>query len=486
VNPHSFRLKVALWTGLIAGVLLLGSGAVLWRISQQFNLSRLDREIRHLGQANLDRVQGGEHWARLEAALQFVAGNRDSAPFVLWVKHNDKVIYQSPDWPQKLVAADFDVSDQYEGANAPRPGAPVPPPPRRGEPISPTNPALPLRSARFHTCAAEGRSWRVAVMGNPYVTLVLAADLEDFDSRMAELRNTYLATLFVVLVLVAGGSWFVAGRALRPVNALTQAAERVTARGLGQRIPVMTGDPEFNRLITVFNEMLDRLEQSFTQATRFSADASHELKTPLARLQAELEQALEAAPAGSPEQVAFSSLLDEVCRLKAIVQKLLLLALADAGTLRLQPQPVDLTRQLTGVVEDCRLQAAQLTVEHSLAAGVAVQADPDLLEQALQNLATNAIKYNRPGGRVRFELAVEQDSVMVQVANTGPAISAADRERIFERFYRADKSRRHDLEGVGLGLSLAREIVRAHGGELTLEASADGLNQFVVRLPRVA
>jgi heavy metal sensor kinase len=306
--------------------------------------------------------------------------------------------------------------------------------------------------------------------------------MDDFDSRMAELRNTYFTTLVVVLALVAGGSWFVARRALRPVTALTQTAERVTARGLGQRIPAMSGDAEFNRLVTVFNEMLDRLETSFTQATRFSADASHELKTPLARLQMELEEALQSAPAGSRQQEVFSSMLDEVTRLKAIVQKLVLLALADAGRLQLQKQPVNLTRLLDGVIEDSRLQAPHLRVEQSLAPNVEVQADPELLEQALQNLATNAIKYNCEGGRIRFELTMDTKSVLMLVANTGPAIPESERERIFERFYRADQSRSQRVDGVGLGLSLTREIIRAHGGELKLE-NDDEMNRFVVRLP---
>jgi two-component system, OmpR family, heavy metal sensor histidine kinase CusS len=320
-------------------------------------------------------------------------------------------------------------------------------------------------------------------MGNPYVTLILAADMGEFNDRMAELRNTYLAALAVVLVLVAGSGWLIARRALRPVTALTQTAERVTARGLDQRIPTMTGDREFNRLITVFNEMLDRLETSFSQATRFSADASHELKTPLARLQAELEQALANAPAGSPPQEIYSSLLDEVSRLKAIVQKLLLLSLADAGRLQLQLQPVDLSALLANVVEDCRAQAPGLNIDQQIAPGVRVSADPELLEQALQNLAGNAIKYNRDGGRIRFELLLEADQACVRIANTGPPIPPADRDRIFERFYRADPSRSGRVEGTGLGLSLAREIIRAHRGDLYLEASDSELTRFAVKLP---
>ena len=124
-----------------------------------------------------------------------------------------------------------------------------------------------------------------------------------------------------------------------------------------------------------------------------------------------------------------------------------------------------------------------MTVEQSLAPDIEVPADPELLEQALQNLATNAVKYNHAGGLIRFELARDGNRVLVRVANTGPGIPEADRERVFERFYRADKSRSGRVEGVGLGLSLAREIVRAHGGELASESGDDNLTRFVITLP---
>jgi heavy metal sensor kinase len=483
VKLNSFGLRLALLSGVIAGVLAVSSGVALWRITYRFNLDRLDRELRNIGQSNLDRVQGGDHWERLEAALQFVAGNQPNTAFVLWVKHGDRVIYASPDWPAALAPESYRVSDRYEGDYVPRPGAPPPPPPRRGEEISPRNPALPLKTPVFHTVEAGGKTWRVGVMGNPYVTLVLGSDLAGFESRMAELRRAYIAAVPVVLLLAAGGAWVVARRALRPVAALTQAAERVTVRGLDQRIPVMAGDPEFNRLITVFNEMLDRLQKSFEQATRFSADASHELKTPLARLQLELEQVLDAAPAGSPHQQVYASLLDEVSRLKAIVQKLLLLALADAGRLELHREPVDLARLLASVIEDCQAQAPHLTVKNGPLPEVRVGADASLLELALQNLVSNAIKYNCPEGRIDFEMATTAGRVQVRVANTGPGIPEADRERVFHRFYRADRSRNERVGGAGLGLSLTREILRAHGGDLELEASDATSTHFSAWLP---
>ena len=483
MNLNSFRLKIALLSGCITGLLLVGSGVAVWRVSYQFNLDRLDREIRNLGQGNLDRVLGGDHWMRLEEALKFVSGPQPSPTFVLWVKNYDRVIYQSPDWPKGIAPESFPVSGEYEVAGGLRPGQPPPPPPRRGEEISPRNPALPRKAAQFYTREADGKIWRIGVMGNPYVSLIIGADIGEFNARMVELRNTFLAALPAVLLLAAGGAWLVARRALRPVTALTRTAEGVTARGLDQRIPAMTRDQEFNRLITVFNEMLDRLEKSFQQATRFSADASHELKTPLARLQLELEQALESAPADSPQQEICSSLLEEIHRLKAIVQKLLLLSLADAGRLQLQRQPVDLSAMLANVVEDCEAQAPELKVERQIAADIRVDADPDLMEQALQNLATNAVKYNRPDGSVRFALLRDGEHVMVHISNTGAQIPPADRERIFERFYRADPSRSGRVDGAGLGLSLAREIIRAHGGDLTLVVSEHDLTRFAVKLP---
>jgi two-component system, OmpR family, heavy metal sensor histidine kinase CusS len=483
MNLNSFRLKIALLSGLITGLLLMGSGFGLWRISYQFNLDHLDREIRNLGQANLDRVQGGDHWTRLEAALKFVAGNRTSSGYILWVKNYDQVIYQSPDWPSELAPESFSVSEKYEGPNAPKPGQPLPSPPRRGEQISAQNPALPLKSPEFFTRDAGGKTWRIAVMGNPYVTLIMAADMDDFKNRMATLRNTYLVALTFVLLLVAGSAWLVAKRALRPVALLTQTVEQVTAQGLDQRIPTMPHEQEFNRLVTVFNEMLARLETSFQQATRFSADASHELKTPLARLQMELEQALEDAPSDSPQQEIYGSLLDEISRLKAIVQKLLLLSLADAGHLQLQLQPVDLSTMLANVAEDCQAQAPKLKIESQIPPDIHVNADADLLEQALQNLASNAVKYNKDGGVVRFELLVEAVQVLIRVANTGAQIPTADRERIFERFYRVDIARSGRVEGTGLGLSLASEIIRAHGGELNLEISDNQFTVFAIKLP---
>jgi signal transduction histidine kinase len=289
----------------------------------------------------------------------------------------------------------------------------------------------------------------------------------------------------VGLVLVAAGAWLLSQRALKPIETLTATVEQVTAKGLNQRITVQDADDEFARLITVFNKMMARLEKSFHQAGRFSADASHELKTPLAILQGQLEQALHAAAPGSEEQRRYETLAKEVQRLKSIVKKLLLLSRADAGELRLNLRPLNLSELLEGTCEDAEILAPHLHVRGEVAQDLWVLADPDLMKQVVQNLTTNAIKYNTKGGVVHVHLRKEGKAVRCLIANSGKGIAPEDRERIFTRFYRGDKARTRRIRGVGLGLSLAREIVRAHHGDLRLEDSPEGLTVFSMVLPRV-
>lgn len=482
MKTNSFRLKISLLSGAISGGLLVATGVFFWQITYRMDLARVDRELRNLGHPQLDRVNGGDHWMRFENALGLIAEQGKPLPFILWVKHEGRVIHKSAHWPKSVDPASFPVPVAYEPPFVLEPGKPLPTPPRR-EPISPSNPALPRKEPQFFTREADGKSWRIAVMGNPYMTLLLGADLNEFMSGMTRLRNAYLAALPVVLLLVAAGSWWLAARALRPVTVLTRTAEQVTAKGLDQRIPLLAYDREMARLITVFNQMLDRLERSFHQATRFSADASHELKTPLTILQGELEAALQSAPAGSPEQRRYAQLLEEIQRLKAITHKLLLLSLADSGRLKLDLQPLNFTEAVEDVLADAEILADGLTLEKSLQPEVRIRADADLLQQVVQNLAVNAIKYNQPGGRVRFELTADAAHAMLRVGNTGPGIAEADRGRVFERFFRGDPSRYRQTEGTGLGLSLSREIIRAHHGELRLAGADAGWTEFELTLP---
>ncbi|GEM_PF-6350888 len=269
------------------------------------------------------------------------------------------------------------------------------------------------------------------------------------------------------------------------IQRLTATIRRVTAQGLDQRIPATGEERDFAELIGVFNDMLERLERSFRQASRFSGDAAHELRTPLTILQGRIEQAMHQVEAGSAMQVTLSGVLDEVRRLSSISQKLLLLAQADAGRLSLHRVRCDLSAALADLAEDARMLAPTLQVDEAIASGIMVAADADLLRQALHNLVGNAIKYNLPDGWIRIDASVSARRVTVSVANASHDIAAADRSLIFERFHRADPARSRGIEGFGLGLGLAREIVRAHGGDLTLDDSPAGETRFSLTLPAV-
>jgi signal transduction histidine kinase len=187
--------------------------------------------------------------------------------------------------------------------------------------------------------------------------------------------------------------------------------------------------------------------------------------------------------ASCTEQQRYSGLLEEVQRLKAIVQKLLILARADAGRLDLRLETIDLSAMIESAAEDAAAMAPHLQVEKQILPGVTVKADRDLMGQVVRNLTSNAVKYNYEKGLIRFQLSVRDNEAHVTISNTGVPIPTKDRERIFNRFYRVDQSRSRTVPGTGLGLSLAREIARAHKGDLRLDRAMTNLITFSLSLP---
>ncbi len=477
----SFRLRIALLSSTLSGALLLVLGALFWQLTDRMDLARVDRELRNLGSPQLERVNGPSHWERFESALAFVAGSRGEMTYIVWVRQDGRERHRSPGWPPGIDPERLPEPVAYAGGYHLSPGH-LPSPPRRGEPISAANPALPLKEPRFVTVVSEGKRWRMAVLASPYTTMALGADLAAFTAGTAQLRIASLALLPVVLLLLGMGAWFLAARALQPLTLLTELVERVTVQGLDQRISSVPHDREFHRLITVFDQMLDRLETSFHQATRFGADAAHELRTPLTIMQVELELALLDAEPDSEHQRLFGRLIDETARLRSITDKLLLLAQADSGTLPIQHQSVDLSSIVQEAVEDLGILAPSVTVNTDIELGVRVSGDPHLLAAVVQNLTTNAVRHNTADGIVTVTLAAEDGRALLRVSNTGPGIAAADRGRVFDRFYRVDTSRSREHGGVGLGLSLSREIARAHGGDLELERSGPTETTFCLVL----
>lgn len=495
------RTRIALLSAGISGAALIVCGSILWFWLHQERLDALDREIRALAYRHPGWLNNRANYERVANAIEFVFGDERKEQLILLATDaTGGIRYRSPHWPAAIDPASIDLRLDDAGDNGDAAGAPFPAPPRGagrwGRGLGPgraagsaasesLNPPLFTKTPRFFTVKTPAGSWRLGVLGNAEDRLVLGIDRTEALADLRRLRLLLLLALPVALIPIGLGGWLVAGRAMRPLQLITRTAEQVTARGLDQRIPAAADDPVIHQLIVVLNGMMDRLEQSFRQATRFSADASHELKTPLAVMQAELEQALQRSPPGSPDQAAYASLLAETERLKNITRSLLLLSRADSGQLPLAPESLDLAAELATLVTDAVIlaEAADVTLETQLAAVPPVSADRSLLLRAISNLVENAIQYNRPGGRVALHLAPATEGVRIEVLNTGAGIPPEDQPRVFERFHRGAGARDRRADGVGLGLSLAREIIHAHGGRLELAESRPDHTLFRLTLP---
>jgi heavy metal sensor kinase len=485
---RSFKLKMALFSAAASGIIFAAFALLFMAMIARIGLERIDRHLHALTEAQLRRPPRGEHWERFDTSLASLYGEQRPRQFLVRVlDRSGAPLYESARWPRSLTNERLGIQPlPAEERRAPdaRPQFDTYRPLRRGGPgDEQLPPPPPLKHPRFLTLPIDGVLWRLTVTGTDAMTLVVGADLSDYRAELRRHWGTFAVAGPIALFLLASGGWLLAGQALRPVRVLAQVAEGLTAEGLDRRVDTPGADREFQALTDVINGMLNRLEKSFLQAARFSADAAHELKTPLTILQGQLEQAVQHAPSASQEQRTYADLLEEVQRLKGIVRKLLLLAQSDSGQLRLSLEPVCLNDELAALFEDLPLVAPGLTLRHDLAPNVRVQADPDLLRQVLQNLFSNAFKYNRENGEIACSLRLEGARAVLAVSNTIDPETRIDRERLFDRFYRGDRSRNRKVDGTGLGLSLAREITRAHGGELTADPPQEGRVTFRLSLP---
>jgi len=286
------------------------------------------------------------------------------------------------------------------------------------------------------------------------------------------------------LLVIAFGSWIIASRAISPIRKLTSATRGLSAKNLNDRIEEGAEDREFSELIQVFNDMLERLERSFNQATRFSADAAHELKTPLTILQGHLESALQEAPDDSEQQRRLGMLLEETQRLHGITRRLLLLAQADAGQIKVKGESIRIRDLLAEMVEDFEMQAPQTRYTLSKGEEVTVSLDRSLVTQILQNLLSIAVKYNdETDPWVKIDYEIVGSELKIDISNGGDGIPESAQARLFERFSRVDSARNRGVDGFGLGLNLSREFARAQGGELSLAESSPGMTRFRLTLP---
>lgn len=321
--------------------------------------------------------------------------------------------------------------------------------------------------------------------GETVGVLEVGQSREDVDDTLGALLIILMIAMPITLVLAGIGGLLIAGRALAPVDSVTQLARRISAEDLSARLDLSLPDDELGRLARTFDEMIARLEAAFRRQRQFTGDASHELRSPLTALKGQVDVAL-ARPRDPDEYRAVLTLVnEEVDRLISLVGSLLALARADAGEIPLSREPISLGDAVDGAVEQVEPLAEQRGIQLIEQEGpaITIQADESLLLQLLLNLLDNAIKYTPSGGDVRVSWAVDAGSAFVTVSDSGIGIDAEHLPHVFERFYRVDKARSRAEGGTGLGLAISKWIADAHGGDIHATSTVGEGSSFTVRLP---
>jgi len=479
---RSLRFKLTLWYVLILGILLISFSSFLY-----FTLSKslhrdVDNKLRSL--AELIALESASPLSKfgfgsIDQALETSMNLRPIGKFIQVLDESGNIGRKS----ENLKNVELPISlNALKNAS-------------KGLVTFETNHSIgntPLRIITF------------PVTENNHVTKIvqIASSLEGVEDALNTLFIILIVTVPLALMVASLGGQFLAHKALKPVDNITQTARVITSQNLNQRITPPKVKDEISRLIETFNEMISRLDQSFRQIKQFSSDASHELKTPLTILKGEVEVTLRKERTPQEYQQTLKSNLEEINRMSQIVEDLLLLSRADTGEVRLNIEDINLTEILNEVVTqmDRLAQSKGLylsTSNHHQ--DIHIFGDALRIRELFINLIENGIKYTEEGGSIHITLQKENSPpvrsqsdweggekngfVKVIISDTGIGIAKEDQERIFSRFFRVDKARSRERGGSGLGLSICKWIVEAHQGEIVVESELGKGSSFIVKLP---
>ena len=455
---RSIRLRLTLWYVLLLAVILAAFSAGIYLTLRHSLYDNLDDSMQNRANVLLDIV-------RYEGSRPTLAGV---------VSSND------PNQGESFVRI-FDASGELTFDNSAAAGdVPID---RRA-----VESALAGKTATRNVNAGETLSVRtLPIDRDGRISGVL-----EVGQSQSDVSDTLQALLLIVgiaypltLVVASIGGVFLAGRALAPVSRVTRLARRISAEDLTQRLNLRLPDDEVGRLARTFDEMIARLDDAFHRQRQFTADASHELRTPLTVLKGQIDVALQRERDVEAYRQVLRAANEEVDRMIRLVGSLFTLARADAGQIPIAREPVNLGDLVASAVEQVRRSAEQKELSLSLQRGprTILRADEDLLLQLLLNLLDNAIKYSPAAGSVTVGWSADAERVELWVRDTGVGIPTEHVPHIFDRFYRVDKARSRAEGGAGLGLSICRWIVEAHGGSISVESAPGRGSTFAVTLP---
>ena len=472
----SVRVRLTLWyTGLLALFLVLLS-LITYFIFWRSTLQRTDSNLAELSEAFLSTVQAemldshGPDAPRLAVQEAIVEHHYRDHVFAVF-DPSGGILASSQEAPNEKARADLFSSASFRELR------------ERSE-----------AGDRHFGNVEGGRSGyrgvagKFSLKGQPY-TLVILQSLHPQNEMLEEVRATFAWVIPIAIFLASLGGYFLARKSLAPVVAMSSQAGRISAKNLHERLPIQNAKDELGRLAASFNELLERVDQSFERQRRFMSDASHELRTPAAILRGESEVALSRTERPAEEYRESLTVLNaEAQRLTQIVEDLFTLTRADAGQYPLSPHEFYLDELVADCTHAARslASAKQISLTCEVPEELLIRADEALLRRMILNLLDNAIKYTPAGGRVTVSCGRSGAEYALSVTDSGEGIPAELQQRVFERFFRVDKARtrsEQDGGGAGLGLSIARWIAEAHHGRLILARSDSSGSTFSALLP---
>ena len=453
------RWRLTLWYGAVLTAILIGFSACVSVMMQRHLLARTDFELDEeltelalevrLAKDDEDLREQLERRFFRHASFDFQVSRLGSPPLFRSERLQGAA----------LPAPDGDASDDSLAT------------------VSETHQLPMLGEMRVVSRRATGR-------GDDYLVQATMSLLPNHAELRAMLTMMLIAGPLAILAALVGG-YFLARRSLAPVGRMATTAEQITGTRLGVRIEVANPDDELGHLARTFNSMLDRLQRAADELRRFTADAAHELRTPLSVLQAEAEVALRQSRSADEYRRVIEVTLDESKRLGRLADRLLTLCRHDSGLQPMRHEEVQFDALVRDVVDQVRVTADEkgVVLVNAPLAECVIAGDDIQLSQLLFNLLDNAVKFTKPGGKVEVHEEQHNGHVLLAISDTGIGIPHTDLPHVFERFYRADKSRNGQTGGAGLGLAISKAIVESHHGTIAIDSTLNAGTVVRVKLP---
>ncbi len=456
---RSLKLRLAVWFTVIASAIMLGLVPFVHGLIERRLRVEIDRQLQidwNLIEAHLEPGEAGRiQWRKGSPATPSSPGYAETW-FDVW--SNDEALLSH--WPAGATRV-----------------------------LHPPRPTTERSHAWYNLEPAPGLPARVlqkpARVGGREVTLRVFRNESGIHATLRQILAGLLLGLPVAVLLAAAGGYLMAGRTLKPIEAMAEQARQITSESLGRRLPNPNPHDELGQLAAVFNQTLQRLEASFESLKRFTADASHELRTPLTSLRSVGEIALR-EPAGADQlRDTIGSMLEEAQRLHDLIDTMLMFARVEGGRVPLQLESVAVNEVVADACDSLEVLAAEKhqRFHRDGQPGLLVEADPVLLRHALMNILHNAIRYGPPDSIVRIRCSRRGDQVLIEITDQGPGIAPEHQARVFERFYRIDRARSRAEGGAGLGLAIAKLSVEQIGGSIELASTEGRGSTFRIVLP---